>query len=822
MASAGRGTGRAASTLLRSSALLLACAIPHAPARAAAQAPLQRKTTTFSVPLVWSGQSLNEVLVQVAPDGAVAIDAQSLKREVAPLLNAAGLDRLNQAIGGNAFVSPDQLKAAGVAVSFDLSKLELVLDSIDASLRPVQSIAGSEIRPSTRLAPNLEPAPFSAYLNTTLNFDYVEGTGLRAPDLFMFGAARYDGVVLEFDGGFTNDLGNSNYSFFRRGVRAVYDQPDDFRRWSAGDIRPSQTSFLPTPLLGGLAVEKSRRIFDPFSPVVNFGGRQIFLDTPSTVQVLVNGASYKTLQLQPGTYNLEDLPIQAGSNDIQLLIRDAAGRQKTVQFGYFYDPIDLEAGDDEYYAAAGMLARQLTYQPDYTKQPAFVGNYRRALSDTLVLGGGAQLSHDVQVVSAEAQLVPQVIPGSFNLQAAVSTGKGNGISVRGGYRLNFGSGIRPASLTASASYESNGFRTLVDFGNGHLGSLSLNAAYLQSISPRTLVSVGASLLKVEHADTESNVFADLTQRLSDRFQGTLGVEYGTGSVYTSKFGVRLGLVAVLGKRLRGDATYQSRRDYGRVSVSHDSDIYVGSLGYSASLERSGNDSVIEGIANYVGNRFDALASVSTQGSSFSNIGDRQTARLQIGTSIAFAGGAFGIGRPIDDSFLLVHPHQAITGDAIIGRSLDHGVEEAESGPLGSGIFGRLVSYRFDELKYDLKNGNEGVDIGDGVVRVKPPYRSGYELVVGNDRFVSAFGTLEFAGKPAALQSGTIVGTDDHGFESQPFFTNSVGRFGIIGLAPGHSYRVEMNQGHQGFEVTVPKDNRGLYRLGTINLEDRAS
>src|SRR3546814_6965583 len=78
-------------------------------------------------------------------------------------------------------------------------------------------------------------------------------------------------------------------------------------------------------------------------PTFNLGGRQIFVASPSTVEVLVNGAPYQTLDLQPGTYSLDDLPIQIGSNDVQLVVRDAAGREQVTRFDYFFDPIDLAA-----------------------------------------------------------------------------------------------------------------------------------------------------------------------------------------------------------------------------------------------------------------------------------------------------------------------------------------------------------------------------------------------------------------------------------------------------------------------------------------------
>src|SRR5690606_35640804 len=98
----------------------------------------------------------------------------------------------------------------------------------------------------------------------------------------------------------------------------------------------------------------------------------------------------------------------------------------------------------------------------------------------------------------------------------------------------------------------------------------------------------------------------------------------------------------------------------------------------------------------------------------------------------------------------------------------------------------------------------------------PPYRGGYELIVGNARFVSAVGFLRIDGAPAALASGTIMSESDEGFTPQPFFTNSAGRFGIIGLAPGKTYTIRLSTG-QRFEIQVPADSTGLYRIEMLDV-----
>lgn len=785
-----------------------------APQAAAVASQRAARPVIMSVPLVWNGQVLGDVTIEVAPDASVAIESQSLRTELGRLLTETGLRELDEAIAGNPFVSPQALRAAGFDLEFVLSLLQLSVNAIDPTLRPVEPLGGRG-QASEPLLPSMTPAGFSAYLNTNVNLLYRDPDGVVAPDVFLFGAARYRGVVVEFDGGFAEDI-DDRYRFYRRAARAVYDEPDSYRRWSAGDLQLENTGTLRTPFIGGIAVEKSRRTFDPFTSAVNLG-RELLLVTPSTVEVIVNGAPYQTLDLQPGTYSLDDLPIQIGSNDVQLVIRDASGREQITRFDYFFDPIELEPGEEEYTAALGVIATDVNLQPDYSDDPVFIGSYRRALNHTLIVGGGVQISKDLQVFSVETQFVPQAIPGSFDFLGAVSTGEGTGIALRAGYRLIMGAGRSAKRLTATVNYESSRFHTVGDLSDFRLEYLSANVSYAQSIGNRSTLVAGANYFYRSTGRDQSTFFVDVNHNIRDNVRATVGVEYGTGSVFGSDFGVRAGISVLFGGQHRGDVTYQSRRELARASLSRGTGNHIGSVGYSVNVQDSAGNTSVDGVVDYIANRFEARASLASAGNSLGGIADNQTARLQIGTSLALADGAFGIGRPIQNSFLLAHPHGTLDGEVIAGRSLSDGRYEAASGPFGAAVVSRLPSYNSQDVQYDIDSLEAGYDIGAGVVRLTPPYRSGYQLLVGTERYVSTVGFLQIDGMPAGLVAGMITSEDDEGFEPEPFFTNSAGRFGIIGLAPGRSYTVRLHGSDLSFTVEVPENNTGLYRAGTIDL-----
>jgi outer membrane usher protein len=179
-----------------------------------------------------------------------------------------------------------------------------------------------------------------------------------------------------------------------------------------------------------------------------------------------------------------------------------------------------------------------------------------------------------------------------------------------------------------------------------------------------------------------------------------------------------------------------------------------------------------------------------------------------------------IGRNIYDSFAIVYPHETL-GDhsVIVGESFQRGIYNSRSGALGPAMSNTLTSYVNQSVRYDVLDAPLGYDIGEGILRVRPAYKSGYAIQVGSDAFVSALGRIVGnGGRPAALLSGRVRPVDEPNAEPELFFTNSVGRFAVQKLKPGKTYRVDLfTSPSAGFEFTVPADNEGLLDMQTVTL-----
>lgn len=782
----------------------------------------RENVTILSLPLIRGEDALGEIGVEIDSDGTARFERFSLLSLLGPLLSDEGKATLSGALAEDTYISARMLDDAGVTARFDMARLEVVLENLSPDLVPVVDLDARNRRLEDR-PPTIQPAGFSAFMNVAASLDYLDsptiGSQLQDPELVAFGAARMGNFALLYEGGATV-LEDGDYGLFRRFVRGVYDIEERNLRISAGDLEARSLPLLGSQLIGGVGIERRRRIFDPFEPVFQLGGRRLRINSPSTIEIVNNGNLVRTIPVEQGVYNLDELPLLFGSNNVEIRIRDSAGRTSVTNFDYFYDPVDLEVGDVEYGAFAGFLSNLAEREPTYDGPLGASAFYRKALTPSLLLGGAIQLAEDTQAMAAEIRWVPQIVPGVIETQLAVSSsdGSGIGLATRTGYRWaqNTPQGSRQISFLID--YESSEFELPGQPDFFAEERLNLNVNYGQSLTPQTFLSAGLNHIIQGSRPTRTNLFADVIHQFTDRLRATAGVEYGRNDGFDSEFGARINITYLFGANSRLNAEAQSRRSLVRAGASRGVENRVGSWGYDVNLEQSDGDSFADAALQYRGNRFDGRVLVQSSGNGIGNITDDRRAQLQLSTAFAYADGAFGVGRAITDGFALVEPADGISGEAIVGNNLNDGEYQGRSGLLGAAVVPDILGYQTRQIIYDIDADGTVFDVGDGTDRLRLATGGGAKVVIGNTRFVSAVGTLMIGDGPAALLSGRVVSDSDNGFQPIQFFTNSAGRFAIIGLAPKQTYRIQLDDG-RGFELTVPDTRDGLYRVGQMGIEE---
>lgn len=784
------------------------------------------RDVALTVPLQFNRRVLGELSVLLTRDDRFVVNSEGFVRLLAPLLTKQAQDRLSVSLEGKETFEPLAIDETGIRLEYDPEQLAVMVLRIDPSHRipEVLFTGGSGDAPETG------PDRFSAYINTNLSLQRRSSTGdLDKPGISLNGAVNYRGLVFEADFQGRDDRFNDTYEFERRYARFVYDQPLDYRRWFLGDLSPETRGRQGFVEMGGLGVARQTRRFNAFRNNVLTSARQFTLQESAVVRVLKNGVFMQEFRLDPGQYDVSNLPLNTGNNSIELEIEGQSGFRDRINYSAYLDTIDLEPGDYEYGAFLGVVADSGFGAPSYDSgEVAFTGYYRKAFLDRPAVGVGIQAASDVQTVTAQTQYLLNDA-SRLRLDGAVSNSRevGAGFAFAASYDFILDRGGEADVWTVVADYTSENYSDLGQPAGENITSWAVSAGYTKRFSPDWTVSLSGSyrMSRSERNDDSYALNLVSNYRVAPEWTAQVGLEYvetgyrGGNAFGGEGAGITLALVWTPRFDRRVESRYSSARDSTSVRFQQSPRNLVDAFGYSLAATDDPEAKTLSGQIDYVSNRFDASLSHFAVGRDFGNITDDQATSFRIGGALAFAGGKLALGRSIYDSFAIVYPHDTLKGGVIAGESLEGGRYTSRSGAFGPALDNTLTAYVNQSVHYDAIKAPLGYDIGEGIKRVHPTYRSGYTIEVGSSKFVSAMGRLVGNdNKPAALLSGNIRPIDDANAEPEIFFTNSVGRFAVQSLEPGKTYRVELYSNPPiQFEFSVPEDSDGLLDLSIVNL-----
>ena len=569
----------------------------------------------------------------MAADGTTNFDSAEVAELLKPLLSDAGQAKVEAALAGKKRISSADLKAAGIEATFDRESVTISITAIDPALRKPLSIYHASNH-EAELATNASPAGLSFFLDTSVSQSKDWGgshAGFRDPSIFLNSALRVGGLVLEGVGQFADRdpfATDRQFRFDRNYVRLVYDLPDDYLRTYAGDLTPEIRFQQNYVQMGGVGISRERRRFDQFRTAVLQGNHQLILQRQSTVDVYRNGVLFQQLQLEPGSYDLSNLPLLSGSNDIRLAVKDASGFAQTINYQTYLDPIDLDPGDWEGAFYVGKLSTTYGLSPKYDGELAVTGFYRKAFVDHPAVGLGLQASQSVQQLSAQTQ----VLIGSGRLDATIA---GSHSKLGGGYLaglvydLLLDQSEKSTSLTVEGILQSRHFTGLGAPLQDNTSVLNASVVLTHTFNPTVSAETGATYIHNRQPLRDSyRVYTQAFYRISRKWYVSGGVDYqhlaeSTSSKRQNGLGFSFSMVYRPNIEDRAEARYDYHYDNAQLSYEHFPDAYVGSVGYGALLSYNDSQSGAEGYGTYLGNNFEASLTQSTLGSSIGHVTDRQ-------------------------------------------------------------------------------------------------------------------------------------------------------------------------------------------------------
>ena len=613
---------------------------------------------------------------------------------------------------------------------------------------------------------------------------------------------RYGSVLFLNQSQFRENGNTSRYL-----TQLVYDRPEDQQRFIAGDFVGTSGELGSALNMGGLNFSKVYSMTPELipQPVAGFAG---VANSPSQVEVRMGGVPVAYSQVGTGPFQLQNLRQYGGAGDVQVIVRDALGREQLYTFPFYYSDQSLREGLQEYNYSLGKI-RTNPGQPDedYGKT-AFSAFHRFGYSDALTLGLRAEAAENLSNVGLSATWRSDqwgVLSGAVSSSDyAGQTGDAEMLSYTY-QQTNFGLG------TVARSYSSNyaPLETLVNHFNrsGEYGiSMSWRLSANQSLSLGHTLSQTrdagdtrtTSLNYFQNFGRNSALFATL-QRTDDDTSPEPNTSLFVGWQY--RFGNNFSASASATKDESGQQ---------RLFTQLARDIPAGEgLGYRVGWTgtQPENSDRFNGYAQW---NLPA-ASLSVDANTYPSQGGSGDYReLAVGGSVAFAGGAWGFSRQISDSFAIIQMGAPVTGVPVMANSQQIGVSNAS----GQVISPSVGSFYESRISIDDKNVPLDYVMGKDYFTVRPAYRSGVGVNFGLRHMRGLDGVIRIReGGDTPTADNRLVTLTKDGVLEQEIQIGRGGHFYIENIAPG-GYHGEIKNAQRtcSFEIQVPDSGEVVFTL----------
>ena len=255
------------------------------------------------------------------------------------------------------------------------------------------------------------------------------------------------------------------------------------------------------------------------SPSMSFNA---IANNPSKVEVIIDGVTQLTKDVQPGKFSIEDIRQYQGRHNVQIQLTDAFGKSTQLNQDIFSASNLLAKDLKEYSVSAGYARKEGEFA---YKDLVGSGFFRKGFTDHLTGGVNFRFAADNQIIGVEGTyLLPSgyILSGSsrvssdknFSLSNSISNQSQNGLFWSIGSYYSKNQRGSATSVYASAAKK--------------IKQVSLNAAVSQQIQDKnnlTKLSVGVS--------------TSLPQKLNGAFSTTASAD--SNGVFELMFGVNVAL-----------------------------------------------------------------------------------------------------------------------------------------------------------------------------------------------------------------------------------------------------------------------------------------
>ena len=732
-------------------------------------------------------------------------------------------------------LTPQDFRAAGLDLTFDMSSLECIVTvphevSLTRSISLMQEVVAADV---------VEPEFLSGFINLNLLANENQ-TLLERHDRQSFYGARIESALnigelnFEYESVFENpSIEASRYR--REGTRLNIDFREQGTRFVVGDMYNSGVGFQEGSDVLGVGITRDFRLI-PTRNARPTASQQFTLLRASEVDVIIDGVVVERLSLGAGSYDLSEIPLAQGTNDVQLVITNSAGQRELIQFSVATGNDLLAVGEYEYSLMYGVPRVFEQNELDYRFDEEILhGYFEIGLTPWLTVGINGQQREALHQFGGSILFASGL--GITELAASRSSDFTNrqGEAYRIAYDAIFPKGnIWQPQFSVVYEYLSPDFvgisRTRSDSVFDIEPVFNSTNHFVSAFGSLQLSEQlrGALSFNYRKGEESNDELWTLSPGLSGRFFNTPAswsarINFKHHSYEDHEWGLGLTLSWPFSKATRTVGRYASTDDELAVQTTYQQ--HIGNTGgisaYAGVKHNRDSDADIDAGVNYSANRFQIIADHGTRLQSLSEDLRMHNTRVELSSSLAFAGDQLTMGRPVREAFAIVSKHRSLKENQLaIAPTADGEYARVFGYGEASVLVPDLVAYSQQLIDFDVQNLPPGYDLGDGAFWVNPAYRRGYQLKVGSDSVLTVIGKILNTNSkaPLALVAGVAKYLGKEEQAAVEFFTNRNGVFALSGLRPGR-YRLTLDTAEQQtLDITLEESSTALIRLGELHVD----
>ncbi len=732
------------------------------------------KKQKLSMSLFSNRQYIGEYFSYVESNQVFDVDVRSFNLIVKAVLVEEKYAEFSKTFSGKSLISSEELKSFGIELVLDTKNFKVDLVTAIENLKP-NIISINNYTENTNNVD--ERAAFaSGYINYSFNQNFYQSniekrnnlTGTIDPYLTI------NKITFESHHQYKNDK-----TWIRTATNVSRDIENQNIRISAGDQFYSPRTFQSSAQMSGLRLTKDFNM-KPYEIFKSRGSRELYLETPSTVEIFINEQLVQTLTLEAGKHYLDDIPIIQGINHVVMRISDNKGMKKYVTFQQTGSDEVLKKGIHDFDYNLGTISETTERKIDYSTKPIMAFNHRYGVSDNWTTGfNGEYKTGFLNLGPENIWATPRGLV-QHNLAFSKTNRDESGLAnkIQYSWLCPCDSEGQVKRLTTAYEYKSPHYLTSLYAGrvNNNSERHILTVSYGQKISETIsgLASFGVSTVDMDKINQKQyslslfkNVNNDLFisgswQRLSLNRASkttedtiTLQLNYGFD-------GGR--------KNAMANYTKNAQNESRQAEINYNKNKTTNNEVYNARIIDSKDNQTVGASAYTNRQHFEIAAGFENQ-----KLNSVKSVDINPSGSIAFTNGAVAFGQKIQQAFVLVENN--LNEPLIINGDSEN--NEAYLEAKSKVLLTSTQAYSPKSINI-ISDDVKSMGLVNRGYRVQAGNKSGAHLEIGqaNTRMVEGY-VVDKEKKPYALLGGKLVSLSNG--EEKMFFTSREGKFFIEGV-----------------------------------------